>query len=395
MLRQAKRKGAKMRLYYILAAFFIISLSVGFSQEGAKPEPPLDPSIVLKIDDNIVIKREEIEKEMMQRLGKEFLEQRISEILLEREAKRLAVSVTQEEVAKELDEKDEVDITDHVSDLKRLEKELKDRNYTLDRWQEAVQKLGEEGGYITQARKEATANLERELSRYGHTIQTRKEAMTDPARFQLLSRKVVIERRVQENTLRELFGERFLNEPGLNVWVKVILLSSPPEAEEMRRRAAKMEESAPALESEELRKNALERVTQLRAQADQKELENANAVVARGRAGEDFAKIAQEKGAGWSKTDFDIGWLKLNKLSDQIAAALEKMKVGETSEPIKTPWGYQIIYLCAKKSNDELKYEDVKDSLAAQQRIAPVNADELYRLDAQLRESAKITRNLK
>jgi parvulin-like peptidyl-prolyl isomerase len=384
-----------MRLCFAIALFFIVlSLSVAFSQEGAKPEAPLDPSIVLKIDEGIILKRADFERGLMQRFGREFLEERISEFLLEREAKRLGVAVTEEEAKKEVEQDLEVELTYCASDRQRLEKELKDRNYTLDRWKEAVEKLGEEGGYIAEARKEAISVMEKELARYGRTLQAHREAMADITRFRLLSRKVAIERRIQESALRELFTERYLKDAGVNVWVKMILISSPPEAEESRRKAAKMEEAAAALEGE-MKKNALDYIAKLRTDADQKEVENANAVVARLRAGEDFGKVAAEKGAGWSKTDFDRGYLKVDRLGDQLAPVVEKMKVGEVSEPVKTQWGYRIVYLCAKKSNDELKFEDVKEQLVTECRGVPVSSDEIHGLDAKLRESAKITRNLK
>jgi parvulin-like peptidyl-prolyl isomerase len=384
-----------MRLCFAIALFFIVFFpSVAFSQEGAKPEAPLDESVVLKIDDEIVFRIADFERELVQRFGRAFLEQKISEFLLEREAKRLGVSITDEEIKKETEQDLEEELTYCASDIKRLEKELKDRNYTLDRWREAVEKLGAEGGYIAEARKEATTNFEKELAKYGYTIQTRREALTDLARFRLFARRVALERRVQESTLRELFTERYLKDAGTNVWVKVILVSSPPEAEEIRAKAAKMEEAAASQEGE-VKKNILDHIAELRASADQKELENANSVVARLRAGEDFAKIAQEKGAGWSKTDFDRGYIKANRLGDQLAPVVEKMKVGEISEPVKSQWGYQVVYLCARKSSDELKFEDVKEQLRAECGGFPVTSDELRELDAKLRESAKITRNLK
>lgn len=374
--------------------FFIFLLSVGFSQEGDKSEQPLDPSVVLKIDDDIVFKRADFEKELAQRFGRTFLEQRISEFLHGREAKRLGVSITEEEIKKEVDDDLEEQLTYCASDVKKLEKELRDRNYTLEEWKEAVEKLGEKAGYIVEARKEAMSILEKELAKYGRTIQTHRETLADLARFRLLSSKVAIERRVQESALKGLFTERYIKDAGTNVSVKVILMSPPPEVEETRAKAARMEEAAASLEGD-LKKNSLEQIAKLRLGADQKELENANAVVARLRAGEDFAKVAAQYGAGWSKTDFDRGWLKLNRLGEQLGQVVDKMKVGEVSEPVKSQWGYQIIYLGGKKSNDELKFEDVKEQLATESRAVPVTGEELRELDGKLRESAKITRNLK
>jgi parvulin-like peptidyl-prolyl isomerase len=379
----------------MIILFIILPLSIGFSQEGEKEKQPLDASIVLKIDEDLILKRADFERGLMQRFGAEFLEERISEFLLEREAKRLGVSIADDEIKKEVEQYLEEELTYCASDRKRLEKELGERNYTLDRWKEAVEKLGEEGGYIAQARKEAISVMEKELAKYGRTLQTHREAMADTTRFSLLSRKVVIERRVQESALRELFTERYLKDAGANVWVKMILISSPPEAEESRRKAAKMEEAAASLSDEDMKKKTLEHVAELRASADQKELENANAVVVRLKAGEDFGKVAAEKGAGWSKTDFDRGYLKVDRLGDQLAPVVEKMKVGEVSEPVKTQWGYRIVYLCARKSNDELKFEDVKEQLVTECRGVPVSGDEIHGLDAKLRESAKVTRNLK
>lgn len=75
-------------------------------------------------------------------------------------------------------------------------------------------------------------------------------------------------------------------------------------------------------------------------------VEEANAAFARIRQGEDFGKIAEELSIDTTTKPKggDMGWFgKSSGYSEEFLAAAFGMKVGETSQPILTPDGYQII----------------------------------------------------
>ena len=73
----------------------------------------------------------------------------------------------------------------------------------------------------------------------------------------------------------------------------------------------------------------------------------AEAVLARARAGEDFAKLAQESSddPGSKTAGGDLGWAPKEAYVQPFAEALFAMKKGETSGLVKTQFGYHIIRL--------------------------------------------------
>jgi peptidyl-prolyl cis-trans isomerase C len=73
--------------------------------------------------------------------------------------------------------------------------------------------------------------------------------------------------------------------------------------------------------------------------------DDANKVEARLKAGEDFAKIAKEvsKDQGSADQGGDLGWFTKDRMQKDFAEAAFAMKPGETSQPVKTNFGYHVI----------------------------------------------------
>ncbi len=65
----------------------------------------------------------------------------------------------------------------------------------------------------------------------------------------------------------------------------------------------------------------------------------------------DFIKLAQEKSIGPSgKSGGDLGWFPLDRMVPEFSEAADRLKKGEfTKEPVKTQFGYHVIYLEDKK----------------------------------------------
>lgn len=77
----------------------------------------------------------------------------------------------------------------------------------------------------------------------------------------------------------------------------------------------------------------------------------AEEVLKRLRAGEDFAKLAQEFGSdGTREKGGDLGWMPENRLDPTFVKAANQLKPGEISEVVQTSFGFHIIKLEGKKT---------------------------------------------
>lgn len=80
----------------------------------------------------------------------------------------------------------------------------------------------------------------------------------------------------------------------------------------------------------------------------------------------EFIKLAKEKSTGPSgKNGGDLGWFDASRMVPEFSKAAFALKKGKfTTKPVKTQFGYHIIYLEDSKSKGALsKFEDVKDNL--------------------------------
>jgi len=99
--------------------------------------------------------------------------------------------------------------------------------------------------------------------------------------------------------------------------------------------------------------------------ADEQALDKA--VVARQRVlnGEDFAQVAIEVSDAPSKANGGrIGPLDLTVLSESIQQLLDELEVGDVSEPVRTPGGYQLLKLEARTEQTPLPFDEVRDAIA-------------------------------
>ncbi len=75
--------------------------------------------------------------------------------------------------------------------------------------------------------------------------------------------------------------------------------------------------------------------------------------------GADFAKVAAEASddAGSKAKGGDLSFFKRGQMVPQFEEAAFALKVGEISEPVKTPFGYHVIQVEARKAFDDAKPE--------------------------------------
>ncbi len=115
----------------------------------------------------------------------------------------------------------------------------------------------------------------------------------------------------------------------------------------------------------------------------------AEAVVARLRAGEDFAAVAAEVStdAGTKAQGGDLGWMGRGILVGPFEDALFGLEVGQLSEPVRSEFGFHVIRLDEVRAGDLRPFEAVREELAAETRTREAE-NEFYDRANQLGDAA-------
>jgi len=95
--------------------------------------------------------------------------------------------------------------------------------------------------------------------------------------------------------------------------------------------------------------------------------EDAQKVLARLKAGEDFARIAKEVSLdiGSAESGGDLGWFPRGSMVPEFEEVAFKLQKGQVSDVVKSPFGYHIIQLIEKDASRELD-EDLWQNLRQQ-----------------------------
>ena len=81
----------------------------------------------------------------------------------------------------------------------------------------------------------------------------------------------------------------------------------------------------------------------------------------------DFTKLAKEKSTGPSGSKGgELGWFTLEKMVPEFSTAASKLSVNSiTKNPVKTQFGFHVIYLDDKKEKSTMLFSKIKDNIKA------------------------------
>ena len=113
----------------------------------------------------------------------------------------------------------------------------------------------------------------------------------------------------------------------------------------------------------------------------------AKTALARVKAGEDFAKVADELSKDPGSKGGDLGWFTKDRMVPEFANEAFKLQPGQVSDPVKTQFGWHIIKVEGKRTKTFPPFEQVKDQ-AAHYVVQKAQSD----LITSLRKDAKIER---
>lgn len=111
-----------------------------------------------------------------------------------------------------------------------------------------------------------------------------------------------------------------------------------------------------------------------------------NKILAKAKSGQDFAKLAEKYSEGPSKSKGgELGWFSRGSMVKPFEEAAFKLKKGEISEPVRTRFGFHIIKIedtraAGQKSFDQVKSE-IKSTIAQEKASDSISAKLDHALD--------------
>ncbi len=114
---------------------------------------------------------------------------------------------------------------------------------------------------------------------------------------------------------------------------------------------------------------------------------DAQAVLKRLKAGEDFAKVAKETSKDPGSEGGDLGWFTKERMVPAFADAAFKLQPNTFSDPVKSQFGWHVIEVLGKRPKTFPPFDQVKDQIV---RYSIQKAQSDLILD--LRKTAKIER---
>ena len=98
---------------------------------------------------------------------------------------------------------------------------------------------------------------------------------------------------------------------------------------------------------------------------------------------EDFAKMAQQYGQdGTKNSGGDLGWFGKSQMVQEFADVAFALPENTLSEPVRTQFGYHLIWVDDKKEGRQIPFEEVKDRIKHDIAVERVNANLAQTVDS-------------
>jgi peptidyl-prolyl cis-trans isomerase SurA len=120
---------------------------------------------------------------------------------------------------------------------------------------------------------------------------------------------------------------------------------------------------------------------------------NAEQMVAEIKRGADFPAIARQfSESATASAGGDLGWLQLAQVDPEMAPVVERMQIGEISDPVRTVTGYHILWLRERRTATTPQTGDVRLSL--RRLLVPVAAN-APDLEAKTQQAQRTAQSIK
>ena len=109
------------------------------------------------------------------------------------------------------------------------------------------------------------------------------------------------------------------------------------------------------------------------------------------KAGDSFEMLAGKYSLDKSAADGDLGYFTQDMMVPEFGDIVFKMKKGQISEPIKTPFGWHIVQVDDVRMSQPLSFEEVKNDLrqiVMERNLENVLAEERSKMKVQIKKSA-------
>jgi len=250
-----------------------------------------------------------------------------------------------------------------------LEREAKKRGLSVSEQEidSALQTLWD--GWIKDRLKGETAALDVELQRQGHDRESYRRWFHWQKRRELLATRVVhLERTIGEESVQRSFEQRY-GPKGVRTQVRVLVLTRARLTQELAR-----DSGGRALTAGEL---------------DERLMEKALALRARVLAGESFESVVRaESNDPAVRKDFGVYRDEQWRLRGAaLVRAVEQAEPHVVQPPVKNSSGVDLFEVLARETT---RLQDVREKLVAELAAEPASLEEITALDRRLREASRI-----
>ncbi|MCI0567927.1 MAG: peptidylprolyl isomerase [Acidobacteria bacterium] len=303
------------------------------------------------------------------RVGQTAIDRLINESLLEKEAKRAALSVTEQEVANAIIKDPSLQQNGAFIGRERYEKLYQSNPVMFESYEAAVRRqvlqnklrsLLEDSVTVSEAELEDAYRRQNEKAAFDYLVLDSSKLPADQPSAS------AIENYYQTHLADYQSGE---GRSGRYVLFNTKDIAAGIDVPESEIRSQFLQDQKTVYSTPEKRRasHILIKVSSDASTAQVKAAEDkAQKVLKRVRSGEDFAKVAKEVSEdSTASSGGDLGYFTRDQMVREFADATWALKVGQISDPVRSPFGFHVILLTDMQAARELTLEEARPQILA------------------------------